>query len=89
MSRQLDPTSRQAIDAAVAELTQEFAGIHSTQTIQHCVEESVDQFADADVVDFIPLLVHRLAQERLRAVTRPEGEAVTPPERNPTTRMRR
>jgi EmrB/QacA subfamily drug resistance transporter len=68
MSRQPDPSPWPLADV-VATLAEEFRGIHSTSTIQRLVQECGHQFANARVVDFIPLLVHRLARERLHALT--------------------
>jgi hypothetical protein len=69
MLRQSDPGSPQTLEAVVAALAEEFGGIHSIQTIHHCVRDCSNQLADARVVDFIPLLVHRFARERLRDLT--------------------
>jgi hypothetical protein len=68
MSRQPDPSPWPLADV-VATLAEEFRGINSTSTIQRLVQECGHQFANARVVDFIPLLVHRLARERLHALT--------------------
>ncbi len=68
MSRQPDPSPWPLADV-VATLAEEFRGIHSTSTIQRLVQECGHQFANTRVVDFIPLLVHRLARERLHALT--------------------
>jgi arsenate reductase len=55
-------------------LAEEFAGIFSRETIYAYVEESLDQFADARVEEFVPLMVERFARQRLRALAQAEGK---------------
>jgi len=75
-NRQLDPVSRQAFAAAIAELAEEFRGIFSLETVERYVDESIDRMAGSRVVDFIPLFVHRFTRERLRALGQAEGSIV-------------
>jgi arsenate reductase len=73
---ELDPVGRQAFAASIAQLTEEFRGVFSAETIERYVDESVGRLAGARVVDFIPLFVHRFARERLRALAQFEGTLV-------------
>jgi arsenate reductase len=74
--RQLDPVSRQAFAAAIAQLAEEFRGVFSVETIERYVDESIDRLSGARVVDFLPLFVHRFARERLRALGQAQGGIV-------------
>jgi protein-tyrosine-phosphatase/DNA-binding transcriptional ArsR family regulator len=74
--RQLDPVARQALAAAIGQLAAEFRGIFSLETIERYVDESIEWLSGARVVDFIPLLVHRFARDRLRALAQAQGELV-------------
>src|SRR5262245_11042677 len=71
--RHLDPLSRQAFAAAIAELADDFRGVFSLETVERYVDESIDRLSGARVVDFLPLFVHRFARERLRALAQVEG----------------
>jgi arsenate reductase (thioredoxin) len=51
-----------------------FAGVLSTETIDRYLEESHDQFANAPIRDFIPIMAERFARERLRALAQVEGK---------------
>jgi arsenate reductase (thioredoxin) len=74
--RQLDPVSRRAFAAAISELAEEFRGIYSPETVERYVDEAIDRLSGARVVDFLPLFVHRLAREQLRALAQTEGTIV-------------
>jgi protein-tyrosine-phosphatase len=75
-ARQLDPISRQAFAASVAQLAEEFRGIFSIETIERYVVESIDRLSGARVADLIPLFVHRFARERFQALAQAEGAIV-------------
>jgi arsenate reductase len=64
------------LHAAAARLAAEFAGAFSVETIERFLRESADQFQDAPVRDFIPLMAERFARERLRALGQSEGTIV-------------
>jgi arsenate reductase (thioredoxin) len=64
------------LHAVAARLGIEFAGLFSTETIDRYLQESADQFANAPIRDFIPVLAERFARERLRAVAQVEGKLV-------------
>ena len=73
----LDPLSRSTFARSIESLAEEFRGIYSLETIERFVDESIDRMAGARVVDFIPLLVHRFARERLRALAQAQGAIVS------------
>jgi arsenate reductase (thioredoxin) len=70
---QLDPVTRNHIDKAVESLADEFAGVFSAETVARFVDESLEGLAGARVTDFLPVLAHRFARERLRALGQAEG----------------
>jgi arsenate reductase len=59
-------------DRAVAALAREFRGIGS-ETIARVVQESLDRWPEATVTNHLPVLAHRFARERLRALGQAEG----------------
>jgi len=62
-----------AMRIVVANLTAEFAGISSRETIQRFVTETAEHFGSSRVSNFVPLLVERVARERLRALAQARG----------------
>ncbi len=73
MSIELDPVTRGHLERGVEGLVDEFRGIFSRETIDRYVQESLQELPAARFSDFIPLLVHRFARERLRALGQAEG----------------
>ena len=73
MTVQLDPVTRRHIDKAAESLAEEFAGIFSRETVARFVDESLEGLSRARVTDFLPVLAHRFARERLRALGQVEG----------------
>jgi arsenate reductase (thioredoxin) len=73
MPQALDPVTQQHIDQAAERLAEEFAGIFSQQTIARYMAESQDLLGDAKINVFVPVLAHRFARERLRALAQAEG----------------
>jgi arsenate reductase (thioredoxin) len=70
----LDPVTRQHVERAAEALQREFEGIFSQDTIARYIVESTDLLAgNARVNVFVPVLVHRFARERLRALGQSEG----------------
>jgi arsenate reductase len=70
----LDPVTRQHVERAAEALQREFEGIFSQETIARYIVESTDLLAgNARVNVFVPVLVHRFARERLRALGQSEG----------------
>jgi arsenate reductase len=73
VSIELDPVTRGHLERGVEGLVDEFRGIFSRETIDRYVQESLHDLPAARFSDFIPLLVHRFARERLRALGQAEG----------------
>jgi arsenate reductase len=63
----LDPVTRLHVERAAEALQHEFEGVFSRETIARYIAESVDLLGGARVNDFIPVLAHRFARERLKA----------------------
>ncbi len=74
MKLQLDPGTRAHVDAGVASLKEEFAGIFSAETVDRWVDDSLERLSGARFQDFVPLFVRRFARERLRALAQSEGK---------------
>ncbi len=60
-------------DKAVAALAREFAGIFGSETIARFVQEALDRWPEVTVSAHLPVLAHRFARERLRALGQSEG----------------
>jgi arsenate reductase (thioredoxin) len=69
----LDPVTRGHLERGVEGLVVEFRGVFSRETIERYVEESLVQLPAARVSDFVPVLVHRFARERLQALGQADG----------------
>ena len=76
MTEAVDRVLAYHLHAVAARLGIEFARLFSTETIDRYLRESADQFANAPIRDFIPVLAERFARERLRAVAQVEGKLV-------------
>ena len=77
VSQALDPVTEHHLQRASEQLAKEFAGIFSEETIAKYLRESTDMFGGARVSMFVPVLAHRFARERLRALGQIEGSIVT------------
>ena len=67
-----------ALRTAASNLVREFDGTFGTETIDRFLHSSYDEFAGrAVVVNYLPLLAERFARQRLRALARVEGKALT------------
>ena len=73
MPLQLDAVTEKHLAHQVDDLAKEFRGIFSRETIERHVSESLEQFANARVTTFLPVLAHRFAHERLQALGQVEG----------------
>jgi len=73
MSQMLDPLTQSHVRKAAEALADEFAGIFSEETIERYLAESVDLLGDGRINVFVPVLAHRFARERLRALAQTEG----------------
>ncbi len=73
----LDPLTRGHVEKAADALQDEFRGIFSRQTIARYIAESVDLLGESKLNVFVPVLAHRFARERLKALARAEGLVTT------------
>jgi arsenate reductase (thioredoxin) len=72
----LDPVTRHHVDQAASALVGEFTGIFSEETIARYIAESLDLLGGARINVYVPVLAHRFARERLRALAQVEGKLV-------------
>ena len=72
----LDPVTRHHVERAAAALQDEFARIFSQETIARYIAESSDMLGGGSINVFVPVLAHRFARERLRALAQVEGKLV-------------
>ena len=72
----LDPVTRQHVDRAASALAAEFKGIFSEETIARYIGESLDLLGGSRINVYVPVLAHRFARERLRALAQAEGSIV-------------
>jgi arsenate reductase (thioredoxin) len=73
MSELLDPVTRQHVNRAAEALAVEFEGIFSEQTIARYIAESLDLLGGSRINVYVPVLAHRFARERLKALAQVEG----------------
>ena len=73
MPEALDPVTQHHMSQAAERLADEFAGVFSQETIARYMGESQDLLGDAKLNVFVPVLAHRFARERLRALAQAEG----------------
>jgi arsenate reductase (thioredoxin) len=73
MTKTLDPVTRVHVERAADALEDEFAGTFSRETIARYIAESVDLLGESKVKDFVAVLAHRFARERLKALAQSEG----------------
>jgi arsenate reductase len=73
MTEMLDPLTRSHVEKAAEALQDEFAGTFSRETIARYIAESVELLGASKVNVFVPVLAHRFARERLRALGQAEG----------------
>jgi protein-tyrosine-phosphatase len=76
MRETLDPVTLDHVRRAADRLAEDFDGTFSRETIERYLTESVDLLGDARVNVFVPVLAHRFARERLRALAHVEGRIV-------------
>jgi arsenate reductase len=76
MSQTLDPVTQHHVRQAAERLADEFEGIYSEQTIERYLADSLDLLGGAKINVFVPVLAHRFARERLRALAQSEGALV-------------
>jgi arsenate reductase len=74
MSQQtLDPVTQHHVRQAADALAREFAGVFSRETIERYIAESLDLLGPSKITVFVPVLAHRFARERLKALAQTEG----------------
>jgi arsenate reductase len=73
VSLMLDPVTQQHVDRAAAALGAEFAGVFSERTIARYIAESLELLGDSRINVYVPVLAHRFARERLKALAQAEG----------------
>ena len=73
MTQALDPVTQQHVEKAARALQGEFEGIFSQETIARFITESVDLLGSSKVNVFVPVLAHRFARERLKALGQADG----------------
>ena len=69
----LDSVTQHHIRQMADRLVDEFAGVFSRETIERYISESVDLLGESKVNTFVPVLAHRFARERLRALGQADG----------------
>lgn len=72
----LDPATQHHVRQAAEALADELAGVYSRETIERYIADSLDLLGDARINAFVPVLAHRFARERLRALAQAEGRVV-------------
>jgi protein-tyrosine-phosphatase len=73
MSQMLDPVTQNHVRQAAESLSDEFAGVFSRETIERYIGESIDLLGGSKINVFVPMLAHRFARERLKALAQYEG----------------
>ena len=76
MTQALDPVTAHHVENAAEALAEEFAGVFSRETIARYIAESIDLLGDRKINVFVPVLAHRFARERLKALAQAEGSIV-------------
>ena len=65
--------TRGHLERGIDKLSEQFSGIFSTETIERYMVESLETLPGTRFDNFVPLLVHRFARERLQALAQAEG----------------
>jgi arsenate reductase (thioredoxin) len=75
MHTELSPLLRHCLEATVAELSDEFRGVFSRETVARYVERSYEDLGDRPTVgpNFLPVIIARFAREQLWAVAQADG----------------
>jgi arsenate reductase (thioredoxin) len=72
MSQAIDPLTQRHVRQAAEQLKNEFAGVFSVETVERYIGESLDLLGNSRINVFVPVLAHRFARERLRALAQAE-----------------
>jgi arsenate reductase (thioredoxin) len=73
MTQALDPVTEHHLGQAADRLAEEFSGIFSEETIARYMTESTDLLGEAKIAVYVPVLAHRFARERLKALAQAEN----------------
>ena len=73
MSQALDPVTQNHVRQAAHRLKEEFAGVFSEETIERYIGESLDLLGNSRINVFVPVLAHRFARERLKALAQADN----------------
>ncbi len=73
MGQALDPVTQHHVQQAARRLKDEFAGVFSEATIERYIGESVDLLGNSKINVFVPVLAHRFARERLKALAQADN----------------
>jgi arsenate reductase (thioredoxin) len=73
MSQALDPVTQNHVRQAAKRLKDEFAGVFSEETIERYIGESLDLLGSSRINVFVPVLAHRFARERLKALAQADN----------------
>ena len=76
MSQALDPVTQNHVRQAAKRLKDEFAGVFSEETIERYIGESLDLLGSSRINIFVPVLAHRFARERLKALGQADGSII-------------
>jgi arsenate reductase (thioredoxin) len=77
MSQALDPVTQHHVHQAADRLKREFAGVFSVETIERYISESLDLLGDSRISIYVPVLAHRFARERLKALAQSQDLIAT------------
>jgi arsenate reductase (thioredoxin) len=64
----LDPVTQHHVHQAAERLKDEFAGVFSVETIERYIGDSLDRLGNSRINVYVPVLAHRFARERLKAL---------------------
>jgi arsenate reductase len=80
MSPEMSPLLRRCLDATVRDLSDEFRGVFSTETVGRYVSASYEQVGERRTVgpDFLPTIIERFAREQLWAAAQATGLVAKP-----------
>ena len=73
MALTLDPVTQHHVRQVADALVGEFEGVFSRETSERYIAESLDLLGGARINVFVPVLAHRFARERLKALGQAEG----------------
>ena len=75
LTEMLDPLTRQHVEKAAERFRTSSPGSSSRETIARFIAESVDLLGGSKINVFVPVLAHRFARERLKALAQAEGSS--------------